>query len=491
MLLRLIAVMLLCIVTANTPAFGVQPNVKTGDNYYTTVTEALADAVDSSNVFLRNREFVEGITFARPGVSLNLKGGYASDFTTRSGGSSIYALTVDQGALTIDNLTITSSSYLPGDVMDLWEGGPAYYSEWAHGPSTDTNIFPIAVWLQTPSNANAYKAIGVNYFVGLWEGPTEVQLSSLTTSTMPVIADQNTVGLNSANNSIIKVWLHMDEPDNAQSNGTGGYDPPVLPSVIISRYQAMKAADATRPVYLNLGQGVAWDGWYGRGTRTNHPEDYTEYAKGADILSYDIYPVNSTNADTKEKLWLVAFGVDRLRQWSNYQKPVWNWIETTKISASANRIPTPIEVKAEVWMSIIHGARGLGYFCHQWDPFIEAGLLSNAEMKNAVAAINAQITSLTPILNTQTVANGVITTSSNTAIPIDTMVKRFGGYTCVFALPLRPGSVNATLTLRGFTGSSTVEVVGEGRTITASNGVFEDAFSSYAVHIYKIANPGM
>ena len=23
---------------------------------------------------------------------------------------------------------------------------------------------------------------------------------------------------------------------------------------------------------LNLGQGVAWDGWYGRGTRTNHPE---------------------------------------------------------------------------------------------------------------------------------------------------------------------------------------------------------------------------
>jgi hypothetical protein len=253
----------------------------------------------------------------------------------------------------------------------------------------------------------------------------------------------------------------------------------------------MKAADATRPVYLNLGQGVAWDGWYGRGTRTNHPEDYTEYAKGADILSYDIYPVNSTNADTKEKLWLVAFGVDRLRQWSNYQKPVWNWIETTKISASANRIPTPIEVKAEVWMSIIHGARGIGYFCHQWDPFIEAGLLSNAEMKNAVAAINAQITSLTPILNTQTVANGVITTSSNAAIPIDTMVKRFGGYTCVFALPLRPGSVNATFTLRGFTGSSTVEVVGEGRTITASNGVFEDAFSSYAVHIYKIANPGM
>jgi hypothetical protein len=255
----------------------------------------------------------------------------------------------------------------------------------------------------------------------------------------------------------------MDEPDNAQSNGSSGYDPPILPSVIISRYQAMQAADVTRPIYLNLGQGVAWDGWYGRGTHTNQPADYTEYAKGADILFCDIYPVNSTNADTKEKIWLVAFGMDRLRQWSNYEKPVWNWIETTKISASTNRLPTPIEVKAEVWMSIIHGARGIGYFCHQWDPFIEAGLLSNTEMKNAVAAINAQITSLAPVLNTQSVANGVITTSSNTAIPIDTMVKRSGGFTYVFAVSMRPGNTTGIFVLREFTGNSIVEVIGESR----------------------------
>ena len=42
---------------------------------------------------------------------------------------------------------------------------------------------------------------------------------------------------------------------------------------------------------LNLGQGVAWDGCYGRGVRTNHPEDYPEYIRGCDLVSFDIYPV--------------------------------------------------------------------------------------------------------------------------------------------------------------------------------------------------------
>ena len=75
----------------------------------------------------------------------------------------------------------------------------------------------------------------------------------------------------------------------------------------------MRKADPDRPVMLNLGQGVAWDGWYGRGVRTNHPEDYAEYAKGCDIASFDIYPACHDNAEVAGKLWYVARGVDRLQ----------------------------------------------------------------------------------------------------------------------------------------------------------------------------------
>ena len=67
---------------------------------------------------------------------------------------------------------------------------------------------------------------------------------------------------------------------------------------------------------LNLGQGVAWDNYIGRGVRRNHPEDYPEYIKGCDIASFDIYPAVHDHADVAGKLWFVADGVTRLRKWS-------------------------------------------------------------------------------------------------------------------------------------------------------------------------------
>ena len=92
---------------------------------------------------------------------------------------------------------------------------------------------------------------------------------------MPVICSQNKLALSRLNDPIIIGWMHEDEPDNAQSQGEGkGYGPPVPPEKIVEEYRQMRATDPNRPVVLNLGQGVAWDGWYGRGIRTNHPEDY-------------------------------------------------------------------------------------------------------------------------------------------------------------------------------------------------------------------------
>jgi hypothetical protein len=66
----------------------------------------------------------------------------------------------------------------------------------------------------------------------------------------------------------------------------------VPPATVLQDYQRLRAADPSRPVLLNLSQGVAWDGWHGRGTCNRHPEDYPEYLRGCDIASFDIYPVN-------------------------------------------------------------------------------------------------------------------------------------------------------------------------------------------------------
>jgi hypothetical protein len=56
---------------------------------------------------------------------------------------------------------------------------------------------------------------------------------------------------------------------------------------------------------------------------------------------------------------------------------------------------------------------------------------------------------------------------------------------------MRPGDTTGTFFLRDFTGNPDVEVIGESRLLRATEGTFQDAFSSYSVHLYKIANPGM
>src|SRR5262245_28033880 len=52
-----------------------------------------------------------------------------------------------------------------GDQFGPWAGGAAYYAKWTHGPPSDPSFFPITVWLQSPSNAKAYAAIGINTYI--------------------------------------------------------------------------------------------------------------------------------------------------------------------------------------------------------------------------------------------------------------------------------------------------------------------------------------
>ena len=361
------------------------------------------------------------------------------------------------------------------------------YAKWKYGPGKDANYFPIGVWLQDPKNAGKYKAAGINLYVGLWKGPTEGQLAALKKAGMPVICAQNAVGLKHGDDPMIVGWLHGDEPDNAQRRKGGkGYGPPVLPETIVADYRKMRAADANRPVLLNLGQGVAWDGWIGRGVRTGHPEDYPRYVKGCDIASFDIYPAVSTRKEVAGKLWYVARGVERLVKWTGGDKPVWNCIECTRIG-NAKVKPTPHQVRAEVWMSIVHGSRGLIYFVHQFKPrFIEAALLGDREMLAAVTKINARIRELAPVLNSPSLPGVATVTSSAKDVPIAVMVKRHGGATYVFAVAMRDAPTTGTFRLKLKDQPKAVEVLGEGRRLKAKSGRFTDKFGPYDVHLYKL-----
>ncbi|HVU51893.1 MAG TPA: hypothetical protein VHL80_14450, partial [Polyangia bacterium] len=367
-----------------------------------------------------------------------------------------------------------------GDTYLPWAGGAAYYKKWTHGPPSDASFYPIMVWLQSPPNATRYKAVGINLFTGLYQGPTEAQLTQLAAAGVPTICDQAGVWKAHASDATIAGWLQPDEPDNAQDNGHGGYDPCIAPATIVAGYQTMVGNDATRPVMLGLGRGVADTSWGGRGACTGMTSMYPMYAMGGDILAFDIYPVNEG-----VPLEMVAAGVDNLIKWSGGTKPVIADIEASNFNDTAR--PSPAQIRSEVWMAIVHGAAGTQYFCHRFTPtFSETDCLDDAPTAAAMKSIDAQLTSLAPVLNTPPVGNGVTVRSSAAAIPVDVLLKRQGGATYLFATEMRAGATTATFTLARLPATATAEVLGESRTLPVKDGVFADDFQSYAVHLYKL-----
>ena len=364
------------------------------------------------------------------------------------------------------------------------------YGRWRNGPPADKHYFPIAVWLQDPVNATKYKAAGINLYVGLWDGPTDQQLADLTKAGMPVICEQSAVGLAHRGDPIIAAWMHGDEPDNLQdvtdSAGKKSYGPPIPPSLIVSGYEKLRAADPTRPVMLNLGQGVANDEWKGRGAEAKL-EDYAAYVKGADIVSFDVYPVtNIDKPDGENYLWYVAKGVERLVKWSGGEKIVWNALECTHISDPKAKV-TPAQLRAEVWMSLVHGSQGIIYFVHEFKPkFNEHALLDDPPMLAAVTGINAQIRQLAPALNSPTIRDAASVSSSPAQVPIDMMVKRVGDSWYLFAVGMRNAATTGTFTLSSLPSASSVQVLGEDRTLKAVKGKFQDEFKAYDVHLYQV-----
>lgn len=370
-------------------------------------------------------------------------------------------------------------------------GSLASVDTWSD-PATGGNVannrpgsfFPIAVWVQSPANGERYRAAGINTFVGLWQGPTDAQLDALKAAGMKVVCAQNEVGLRRKEDPTILAWMHDDEPDNAQPRRGGGYGPPVAPEKVVAEYQRMKRADPTRPVLLNLGQGVAWNEYIGRGVRRGHAEDYPEYLKGCDIASFDIYPAVHDNPQVAGNLWYVAQGVSRLRGWAEPKQQVWNCIEASRID-NAKTKPTAAQIKAEVWMSIIHGSKGLIYFVHQFKPrFVEASLLQDPELLAAVTAINARVSALAPVINAPAPAQLPKVTADPEA-PIAVTTRRVMGETYVFAVGMRGKPTDAKISIPGAR-SGKAEVLDESRAVTVQDGELKDHFEPYEVHLYRL-----
>jgi len=243
----------------------------------------------------------------------------------------------------------------------------------------------------------------------------------------------------------------------------------------------MKIKDATRPVLINFGQGVANEFWRGRGPCNGDQHYYDVAMQGADIVSFDIYPVGSKIPQVKGKLEYVARGVVNLVKRATEGQSVWTAIETTALDPP--RRPTAAEVRAEVWMALIHGAKGIVYFVHEFEPhFREDAIFRYPDIVEEITNINRLIKSLAPVLNSPTIS-GSIQVHSTTQIA--TMVKVFENTTYIFAVAMQnsPSVVRIDIPNHHKTDA---RVIGENRNLAVIDGSFEDRFEGYGVHLYQI-----
>jgi hypothetical protein len=361
---------------------------------------------------------------------------------------------------------------------------PGFAGEtYSNGFPADPKFFPICVWLQSTHHAAEFKAIGVNTFIGFDGGPTEQKLDDLEKNGLFAMAAQSDAALALPNVRVIKGWTQMDEPDNAQPDGKGGYGPCIPAADIVKRAREMKEKDPTRPDYVNFGMGVAAHGWYGRGPNTGDMAYYDTAVQGSDILSFDIYPVSINPKEHAERgrLQYVAEGVMELEKRARDGQQVWCWLETTALDPT--RAVKPDEAHTEVWMALIHGAKGIGYFVDEFKPqFREDAIFNHPDVVAEVTKNDQLITKLAPVLNSPTLPDAV-TVEAKT--PVDTMAKSDAGSLYLFTVAMKNEPTTARFTLKNVQ-DATAEVLEENRTVAIKGGVLEDSFPGYGVHLYKI-----
>jgi hypothetical protein len=385
------------------------------------------------------------------------------------------------------------------------DGGPDYYASFVSSLPADPGFFPLGVWfagVSDPTDVARDRAVGLNTYVRLTDTS---DLSLAAAAGMSVVTDAPPPGDAAAP---VAGWLLEDEADMWGGPGwarwtgdTGGEAcaPAASPCGYTAMHQlAADAPDDGRLRYSNYGKGVAfWESDDQAAVFVNRFQD---------VASADTYWFTDPNiCGASEGGVLVGGGAalreSACRRASNYgatvdrlrdlvqpagSRPVWALVEVGH-PFTEDWAPTirPREIRAAVWSSIIHGARGIVYFAHSFGGRCETQHALREpcyrDARAMVAATNQQITELAPVLNSPSVI-GVTRTNGH----VDTLTKWWRDTYYVFAGARSPDRHRVTLRL-GCTGDATVTVLGEHRTLPVVGGTFVDTYADGdAVHLYRI-----
>lgn len=387
-----------------------------------------------------------------------------------------------------------------------YAGGPEFWAKYPAAKSAgwdDPNFFPIVVWYGSCSSEQTAfdKARGINTYAQCNPDTTAAQLPDMSTLFTP-----KTPGTPRQTGVLLD-----DEVDGRYTDAAG--------QKLLTDLAAQHRTNG-RFAYVNYTSGIV--------TFDRSMSNSSAYLNGAfnDVIGLDQYfysnpqcswtndgqafryrtpvgqtPINRANCRTASSYGKAQ---DLLREVDasdgKVDKAIFAFVEVVAPGGGTQNggsyvQPTGAQIKGAAWQSIIHGAAGIDWFSNSPDggsanPCLSGDVLADARLGRgctavapnvqAMGEVNAQIKSLAPVLNTDTLV-------WDFEAAADTMLKAKDGSAYVFAMTKDGGTGSRTFTLPdGVTGDS-VEVVGENRNLSVTAGKFTDTFSKESdTHIYRI-----
>lgn len=196
---------------------------------------------------------------------------------------------------------------------------------------------------------------------------------------------------------------------------------------------------------------------------------YPKIVEKAEMIGFDLYPLQIWCR--KDRFHDVYEAQRELVQLAK-GKPTFQWIEAAGMSQCHGLDPSPAIVRAETWLAVAGGARGIGYFPDQW----------TAPVRTEITRVNGEIRALSAAL---LAPDGPAARVARGPARIGTRQLNGALYVIVVNPTLKPALTR--ITVPGLAGRQ-LRVWREDRTVSPAGDTFKEYLRGLQVRIF-VASP--
>jgi hypothetical protein len=320
-------------------------------------------------------------------------------------------------------------------------------------------FFPVMLIDQCSADAAQHaRTLGVNLIVNesCPSLTATLQLRAIEGHTLAVLP----IAAKSVRGNKLVGWTFPDEPE-----GNGW-----TPAKLQRAHPVRRGTNDGLLTFMTTGAGFYRSTY----TPANTPKVvYGQYARLADVAGFDLYPLGHCSSDLG-----AVYDAQIAFNHIVGKMPTFQWIETGAIKPEycGGFKMQPAELRAEVWLAVAGGARGIGYFTHTWSPAHSAFDVSSS-IQRAIAKTNNLLSAVRPALLGQTILSGANSTS------VKVVARRAGNTTYVIAVNAARVPINVQLHVPALRDGA-VKVFGEKRSLSSHSDGLADSFAPLGVHIY-------